>query len=85
MTASRRTSVRTRRHRPRPGKEPRGTETRVSFIGDEIDQAIRRIQAQGADLPRIGRLAVRVATVTLRLCKLRIRASIDCGNWGIKG
>lgn len=65
--------------------DPRQTETKVSFIGEEIDEAIRRIRKRGDDLPRMGRLAVRIATVTLRLCKLRIRASIDCGNWGIRG
>jgi hypothetical protein len=87
MAVSRRTSTRTTRGRSkrrRPNQEGSG-ETKVSFIGEEIEQAIRRIKERGDDLPRSGRLAVRLAAVTLRLCKLRIKASIGCGAWGIKG
>ena len=84
-----------RRKSARPGRRagmtfwepesPAPTETKVSFIGEEIEQAIRRIEERGSDLPRVGRFAVRVATFSLKLCKQQIKLAIGCGGWGIKG
>ena len=82
MPARRRTTTRSRLHMGSKLSEPRPPKQSVSFIGEEIDQAIERIQARGTDLPRWHRLAVKVATVTLRLCKHRIRMAINCGSWG---
>jgi hypothetical protein len=65
--------------------EPPSGGTSVRFIGEEIDQAIARIQERAEGLPRWHRLAVKVATKTLKLCRLRIKMAIGCGDWGPKG
>ena len=86
MAAPRRKSTRSRRagYGLTPSEPPSG-ETSVRFIGEEIDQAIDRILERAEGLPRWHRLAVKVATKTLKLCKHRIRMAIDCGGWGPKG
>jgi len=84
MAVTRRKSARTARKRStRTLYPPSRDRIYVSFIGDEIDKAIRAISSQGQDLPRRARSATKVAARTLRKCKRSIKMAVRCRAWGL--